>query len=166
MSVCMFDEISFPNGFGLRLASGSDQPFMEDLFRSAREYFYLMPLSKQQVELLLKQQFVLQQSSYRTNFPHAVTFVIEFNGADVGKIMLNKTAGVVHLIDIILASKIRSKGYGSQILCAIKAFAEKKNYQVKLSVDQQNRRARKLYLALGFCVIASSDTHDTLIWSP
>jgi ribosomal protein S18 acetylase RimI-like enzyme len=162
----MFDEMSFSEGFSLRLANVNDQPFMEELFRSTREHFYLMPLPKQQVELLIKQQFVLQQSAYATQFPAASHYVIEFAGEPIGKITLNKTEVDFHLIDIIVASRVRNRGYGTHILRSIQNLAEKKKRQLRLSVDQENQRAKKLYLALGFCILESSNTHDILIWSP
>jgi RimJ/RimL family protein N-acetyltransferase len=160
----MLDNIQLPDEFTLRVAKIEDQAFSEALFCSTREYLYLMPIPKPQVDVLLKQQFVLQQSSYSQRFPDAVNFIVEFNDEPIGKITLNKSNGELHIIDMVLAQKVRNKGHGTRMLSAIQLLAKKQKYQLKLAVDQQNIRAKKLYLRLGFTITESSDTHDTMIW--
>jgi RimJ/RimL family protein N-acetyltransferase len=161
----MLGNILLPDEFTLRVAKTEDQAFSEALFCSTREYLYLMPIPKPQVDLLLKQQFVLQQSSYAQRFPNAVNFVVEFNDEPIGKITLNQSKHELHIVDIVLAQKVRNKGYGTTILSAIQLLTKKRKTQLKLAVDQQNIRAKKLYLALGFKITESSDTHDTMIWT-
>jgi RimJ/RimL family protein N-acetyltransferase len=160
----MLDEILLPEEFTLRVAKTEDQSFSEALFCSTREYLYLLPIPKPQVDLLLKQQFVLQQSSYSQRFPKAVNFIVEFNDEPIGKITLNQSKYDLHIIDMVLAQKVRNKGYGTKILRAIQLSTKKQNGQLTLAVDQQNILAKKLYLALGFKITESSDTHDTMIW--
>jgi RimJ/RimL family protein N-acetyltransferase len=164
MSGDLLDNIFLPDEFTLRVATTADQGFSEALFCSTREYLYLMPIPKPQVDLLLKQQFVLQQSSYAQSFPNAVNLIVEFNAEPIGKITLNRSKHELHIVDMVLAQKVRNQGYGSTILSAIQLLTKKQNARLKLAVDQQNIRAKKLYLALGFKVTESSYTHDTMIW--
>jgi ribosomal protein S18 acetylase RimI-like enzyme len=162
----MLDNIFLPEGFTLRAAKIEDQSFSEALFCSTREYLYLMPLPKPQVDLLVKQQFVLQQSAYALRFPQAVNSIVELNDEPIGKLTLNQSEHELHIVDIVLAQKYRNKGYGTSILSAIQLLTKKRRAQLKLAVDQQNIRAKQLYLALGFNITESSDTHDTMIWLP
>lgn len=160
----MFSEISLPFGLHLRGMQAQDQHFAEELFFSTREYFYQMPMAKQQVDLLIKQQFILQQASYANAFPAAQTFIIQLFIEPVGKIILNNSPDSVHIIDIAFMHSARSKGYGTAILRSLKNLANQLGLPVRLAVDQQNTRAKKLYLSLGFVLIESSSTHDTLSW--
>jgi GNAT superfamily N-acetyltransferase len=162
----LLKEIALPEGLVLRLATAVDQAFMERVFCSTREHFYLMPLPKLQLEILLKQQFVLQQSSYSSQFPHAHTFVVELGDQEIGKITLNQSGSDLHIIDMALLPQTRNKGYGTRILKSIQLWTKKQKLQLKLSVDQQNIRAKKLYLVLGFNTTSSSETHDTMVWLP
>jgi ribosomal protein S18 acetylase RimI-like enzyme len=160
----MFSKLELPYGLGLRKAQVTDQVFAEVLFLSARDYVYQMPIPKAQLDVLLKQQFQLQQASYTASFPLAETFIVEFYGQPIGKLMLNSTAETLHIIDIALLGDMRGKGYGTALLRALKKQAVEQCKPLRLAVDQQNLRAKKLYLGLGFSVIESSATHDTLLW--
>lgn len=160
----MFNEISLPFGLHLRELQPQDQLFTEVLFASTREYFYQMPMAKSQVDMLVKQQFILQQASYAKNFPSAQTFIIQLFSEPVGKVILNNFSDSLHIIDIAFVPSVRGKGYGTAILRALKRLADDMGSPVRLAVDQQNTRAKKLYLSLGFALIESSGTHDTLLW--
>ncbi|PUA26618.1 MAG: hypothetical protein B0W54_23025 [Cellvibrio sp. 79] len=161
----MFSNLSLPFGLGLRAVQLQDQAFMETLFFSTRDYLYQMPVPKSQVDFLIKQQFMMQQASYLASFPAAETFIIELHSQPVGKIILNNTSESLHVIDIALLNAMRGKGFGSAILRALKKVAAQQSLPLRLAVDQQNTRAKKLYLALGFTLIKSSPTHDTLLWN-
>jgi ribosomal protein S18 acetylase RimI-like enzyme len=157
-------EITLSHGLELRPAQAADGAFMEELFRSAREYFYAMPISRQHIDLLVVQQYQLQQASYARQWPAARTMIIERSGQAIGKIMLDESATVVHIIDFVLEPGMRGKGYGTAILQTVQAAAGKR--RMKLSVDRQNLRAKKFYLGFGFQVNAISDTHESMIWTP
>jgi ribosomal protein S18 acetylase RimI-like enzyme len=107
----------------------------------------------------------MQEASYSTSFPLAETFIIEFYSIPVGKIILNNTHESLHIVDIALINNMRGKGFGSAILRALKQVAAQDFQPLRLTVDQQNSQAKKLYLKLGFTLFESSSTHDILLWS-
>lgn len=160
----MLREVSLPLGLGLRALQPQDQAFSEALFASTRDYFYNMPIPQSQIDFLIKQQFQLQQASYAASFPSAEHYIVELFNKPIGKIIVNSTTADLHIIDIALMSDMRAKGFGSMILRALKQSATQDMRTVRLAVDQQNSRAKKLYLSLGFTLIESSSTHDTLLW--
>lgn len=160
----MFNEISLPFGLHLRELQPQDQIFVESLFFSTREYFYQMPVAKSQADMLIRQQFILQQASYVKAFPAAKTLIVQLFSEPIGKIILNNSSDSLHIIDIAFIQSSRGKGYGTAILCGLKNLANEMGLPVRLAVDQQNDRAKKLYLSLGFALIESSSTHDTLLW--
>lgn len=160
----MFSKMSLPLGLHLREMQPQDHIFIETLFSSSREHLYQMPMAKSQVDLLIKQQFILQQTSYANAFPAAQTLIIQLFSEPVGKIILNNSPDSLHIIDIAFIDSMRGKGYGTAILRALKNMANKLDFPIRLAVEQQNIRAKKLYLSLGFALIESSSTHDTLLW--
>lgn len=160
----MFSDISLPFGLHLRELQPQDPIFVEALFLSTREHFYQLPMTRSQVDLLLKQQFILQQASYAKAFPAAQTLIVQLFSEPVGKLTLNNSSDGLHIVDIAFMQSVRGKGYGTAILRALKHMAVQTGRPVRLAVDQQNTRAKKLYLSLGFGLVESSSTHDTLLW--
>lgn len=160
----MLNQLALPFGLFLHRADENDLNFIAAVFFSTRDYFYQLPLPASQVETLLKQQFQMQQASYVASFPLAKLYIIELHGKPVGKLMVNAGQECLHLIDIALIGEVRSKGYGTALLRALKKWAQQQELHFQLSVDQQNIGAKKLYLRLGFNLVESSSTHDTLQW--
>lgn len=160
----MFTDISLPLGLGLREMQLQDQAFAATLFASTRDYLYRMPIPQSQIDFLIQQQFQMQQASYSASFPLAEAFIVELYAKPIGKIILNNTSASLHIIDIALINDMRGKGYGSAVLRALKSLATSGGKSLRLAVDQQNPRAKKLYLHLGFALLESSLTHDTLLW--
>lgn len=161
----MIADISLPFGLSFRAVQVHDQEFLEKVFSSTREHLNLIPLPKSQIDFLIRQQFLMQQSSYSAAFPSAETFIIEHHSIPVGKITLNNTKESIHIIDIALISSMRGVGVGSALLRAIKEAAARQLCPLHLAVDSQNFRAKKLYLELGFVLVESSATHDMLSWN-
>lgn len=160
----MLKDVALPDGLTLRPSTAADAAFMEELFRTTRQHFYSMPLPRPHVDLLLAQQYQLQQASYAGQWPAAYTLLIERAGKGIGKIMLDESGVGVHIIDFVLEPGARGKGYGTAVLQALQAAAGER--PIELSVDRQNLPARKLYQAHGFRVDAASDTHESMSWSP
>lgn len=160
----MLSRLTLPLPLTIQPAQETDAAFAENVFFSTREHFYQLPLAPQQIDALLKQQFQLQQASYKTNFPDAQLYVIHMLKRPIGKLLIDVHGGYLRVVDIALIKEMRSKGYGSAILQGLKDFARQEGLGVQLSVDQQNLRAKNLYLKLDFCVIESSATHDLLCW--
>jgi hypothetical protein len=85
----MLKDISLAGGLVLRGAQAEDAAVMEQLFRSTRDYFHAMPIPPQYVDLLLAQQYQLQQASYARQLPRARTLIVEQAGAAIGTLMLD-----------------------------------------------------------------------------
>jgi GNAT superfamily N-acetyltransferase len=162
----MLNAISLPNGLSLRCADERDHVFMARVFGSTREYLYHMDLPIPYVDALVKQQFTLQCDSYRRQFPHANSFVIHCMAQAIGRVIVEESASSLLIVDLTLLPESCGKGYGTAILQALKAVAETQQCDLKLSVDRQNWRAKKRYAALGFNVVAETDTHESMVWWP
>lgn len=154
------------DGLELRPARAEDRFFLEWLFRSTREFLYSLPLPPQSLEMLLDQQYRLQQASYKEQWPDAATLVIQLSGKAIGKIMLDENQTALHIVDFAIKPDMRGRGYGTAIVQALQADAAKRGLSMQLSVDRQNLPAKKLYLGLGFQVNGISETHESMRWLP
>ena len=160
----MINQIKLPEGFSFRFAQTDDSQLLLELFSSARQHLLLLPLPKLQLDLLISQQFLLQQHSYASQYPQCCHFIIQFNSKVIGKITLDESPSSLRIVDLIIAPAERNKGYGKSIIQAIQSYALRKKVTLDLSVDQQNISARKLYLALGFVTHSLSETHEHMVW--
>lgn len=159
----MLKGLCHAEGLELRSAHPQDHALLEALFRSARDYLYRLPLPREHVELLISQQYQLQQASYAQQWPAARTFVVERMGVAIGKLMLDEGDSTVHIIDLVLDPAMRGQGYGTTLVRAVQSAAGER--RVGLSVDRQNAAAKKLYARLGFRVDAVSDSHESMSWA-
>lgn len=161
----MTHELMLPPGFNLRVAGPQDEQFLRALFGSARPELALLPLPPAQLEQLITQQYEWQQKSYLSQFSTAENWIIETQSGPVGKIMLHRSESQVHIIDFIIAPDWRSRGVGRTILVALKHYVELTACALRLSVDRQNIRAKRLYVQQGFIVSQTSETHEQMVWS-
>lgn len=162
----MNNELALPPEFALRLAGAGDVSFLFELFCSARTELALLPLPQVQLEQLMRQQYEWQQNGYASQYPDANTWIIKNDSMKVGKITLFETAGLVHIVDFIIAPNWRSQGIGNTILETLKNHVANNSCVLRLSVDRQNIHAKRLYLRCGFAVSQMSDTHEQLSWPP
>lgn len=160
----MLEDLVLPAAYSLRFVHKNDDIFLFSLFCSTRTEFSLLPLPPQQLELLLQQQYRLQQTGYATQYPLAMSLVIEYQSVNIGKIVINKSDTSVHIVDFAIAPPYRGCGYGSAILESVKAYAHANGATVTLGVDRQNMRARRLYQRLGFLPYEISETHEWMLW--
>ena len=99
-------------------------------------------------------QFKAQHDYYQEIYTGAHFWMIEKNGAPIGRLYLdesfeNKT---VRIIDITLLPEWRSKGIGHQLLRDIIHFSNRLNRPVSIHVESFNP-AMNLYKKLGFELI-------------
>ena len=160
----MLADVLANSGLELRPARVEDDVFAEQLFRSTRKYLTQILVDSQFPETLIQQQFQWQQRHYKQLWPDAKDFIIYFSMQPVGKLTLNETANDLHIIDFIIAEKMRGKGLGTSLLRALQAVAKKQSLALRLSVDCENLSARRLYLALGFKVVTQTDTQAFMVW--
>jgi ribosomal protein S18 acetylase RimI-like enzyme len=145
-------------------ANISDDLFMEQLFYSNKPFFYDLGLPPAAVEIMLAQQYQLQQTGYKIQFPNAATFIVRHQGQAIGKVMIDNNGHTIHIIDLAIIPQMRGRGFGSEILDGIKLNATRLGLPVCLSVDKDNVRAKRLYQNHGFCTADVSDSHEAMLW--
>ena len=160
----MRGELNLPIGLSVKAANTNDDPFMAQLFYSTKTLFYELGLPSEVVEIMLEQQYRLQQASYREQYPNANTYILFYHQQAVGKVMLDISEYKIHIIDLIIIPDMRGQGFGSVILEAIKQEALKRHLPVGLSVESENTQAKKLYLQHGFKLDSCSGFYETMLW--
>lgn len=147
-----------------RPATAADAVIMATLFNSSRSHFYQLGLPSAAVDLLLQQQYQLQQTSYYTHFPQACDYVFSHQGQVIGKLTLDMNSQAMHIVDLIFFPEHRGQGFGSGVLTALKQVAMAQPVPINLSVDSQNIRAKTLYLKHGFFTVSATASHEVMQW--
>ena len=151
----------------LRGIKPDDEIFLQKLFRLTRPHLTQIPMPAEFVEALIQQQYDLQKSSYGRHFPGCGHFLVLRHQEPIGRMMLYLDAEQtsLRLVDISLLPQWCGQGYGSALLWSLQSLAQKNKWQLVLSVDHQNWRAKKLYDSLGFQLEGASATHAVMTWS-
>ena len=163
-----FDDLLTDSGaLRMRKARPRDQGFLLQLFRSSRPHLSQIPMPTEFVVALVQQQYDLQRISYGKQFPDYLDLLILLDWQPIGNLKLykNDEAECLRLLDIALLPAHQGRGYGRALLRALQNHAVQNDWAFRLSVDRQNRRAKKLYSELGFRLENTSMTHEAMIWT-
>jgi ribosomal protein S18 acetylase RimI-like enzyme len=160
----MLNQLNSLFGISIRHASDRDAIIMAELFYSTRCDFYQLGLPQMTVDMLLQQQYQLQQMSYKSHYPNAKDYILCQQSQVIGKLTLAVNPEYLHLVDLVLTPEIRGKGLGTAVLEALKQDAIVQRADIRLSVALDNPRAKALYLKEGFIVKTISETHQSMQW--
>jgi ribosomal protein S18 acetylase RimI-like enzyme len=105
------------------------------------------------------------KNSYQLQFPDAENLIISYGGVNAGRLMLYRTKGKIHLIDISLLPSYRNRGVGSSLLKALQHEALMNHQIIELHVTPHNP-ARRLYERLEFQLHESLDFYWKMVWQP
>ena len=153
-----------PQVIYLRQVCTEDEAFLFALFCTSREAEFA-PLTQPQRETLLRFQYQAQSLDYAARFPHSQHFIIDFRGQVAGRLLLNREAEELRVVDIAVVPELQRQGIASAVLKSVISEAEASRIALRLSVWHSSP-ALGLYRRLGFCVRASSATHLELEWVP
>ncbi|MBU59695.1 MAG: GNAT family N-acetyltransferase [Alcanivorax sp.] len=155
-----------PGGLTLRPARTSDAAFLRELYAATRGDLSLLP-DAELAASLIDLQFNAQTEGYGRDFPDAMHFIIGLHQDRIGRLILDFSAGRVHVVDLSLIPAARGQGHGASLLRAMQRTAERVAAPVMLAVDRDNPGARDLYARLGFrSEGARGDFHEALVWWP
>jgi len=150
----------------LRSALPSDEPLLFKLYASTRlEEFAHMPLSAEQLEAILKMQFIAQQRGYEAQHPLADHHIILFEDEEIGRILLDRSKDRFHLADITLLPEFRGRGIGSLLLKNLQEEAALAGKSFGLFVFLSNP-AKRLYERLGFSEVGANGLYTQMLWQP
>ena len=159
-------EIDSPLGpVTLRTETDADRDFRYRLFCDSRQPEFALLLPPPAYEQVMRHQFHAQTVSYRADFPRARFDIIELGGQPIGRIVVDRPADVVYIVDQAIVPELRNKGIGTAIMHALMKEARAAGVPVRLMVASQGDPAARLYARLGFAAIdAATPMYATLEW--
>ena len=168
MSACCRVQVELPpslaaGGFSLRPEAEADDPFLLDLYESARasELAMLAGWTSEQRRAFISQQFHAQRHHYRERLVNCRFDVIERENEPVGRLYTQETPSQLRIIDIALIPVLRGQGFGTSILRHLLAGADAAGLPVGLFVEPGNPASR-LYRRLGFLTVAELDFYTEM----
>src|SRR5262249_43580664 len=142
------------------------EAFLFRVYASTRELeLAVVPWSDEQKNAFLSMQFQAQSRSYRDQFPKADYQVISRAGADLGRLIVNRTTDYedIRLIDIALLPEHRNAGIGTALIKDLLDEATRTERPLRLHVETYNP-AYHLYERLGFKKIADEGVYWQMEW--
>jgi ribosomal protein S18 acetylase RimI-like enzyme len=150
----------------LEPAASSDQEFFYRTFASTRAAeVALTGWTAEQQESFLRMQFEAQRRGYLMQTPAARYWVIRLDGTPVGRLIVDRSAGDIHLIDIGLLPEFRGHGIGSTLMAALIQESTQEQKAIRLFVERFNS-ALQWYEGLGFKVISGGQIYLEMLWQP
>lgn len=148
----------------LRPTQSDDLGFLYDVYASTRfEELEQTPWSDDQKAAFLRMQFDAQHQWYHGQFADAQYQVIELDGVPVGRLYVERTGCMIHVIDIALLPEYRNRGIGGAHLRALMDEAAQAGMPLRIFVETFNP-ARRLYDRLGFRVFSEHGVHLQMEW--
>lgn len=159
-------EIASPLGtLRLRPELDEDDAFRFALFCQSRPAeLALLPIEPAAREQLMRLQHRAQTTSYRTSFPGARFDIIELDGSPIGRLVIDRTAQHIAIVDWAITPELRGRGIGTAILQAILEEARQAGREVRLKVFSSNGAALRLYLRFGFEPVSAISFYTELAW--
>lgn len=147
----------------LRPEAPRDEGFLYEVYASTRaEELAQTNWDETMRRRFLQQQFNAMRLGYRSMFPTGEFLIIELGGQPVGRLVIDRGAPEIRVVDLALLPTQRNRGIGTVLMRQVCAHAEK---PVRLCV-LKNNRARRWYERLGFKVIGEQGVYDELEWIP
>ena len=149
----------------IRPATRDDEGFLLHLFAGTRPEFDLLDLPESQKQALLSMQFKAQRQQYDASYPQAESGIILRDGRPIGRMLVDRTAREITLIDIALLPEHRNTGIGTELIKELLGEAAEARKPVRLHVLKSNP-ALRLYERLGFSKVGDQSMYFEMLFQP
>lgn len=151
----------------LRPEREEDRDFRFALFRQSRPpEWATAALAPDVLDEVMHLQFRAQTVGYAGQFPRARFDIVEQGGVPIGRIVVDREPGAIHVVDQAIVPSRRSRGIGTAIMRSLMAEAAGRGVPVNLEVGDSNDPSLRLYLRLGFAVVEELSMYLSLAWTP
>lgn len=152
----MFDEVTTRP---VRLPS--DREFLISVYAATRPELSMLAWSESQTEAFVRQQFEAQTRHYQTFFPQARHSVIAVDGEPAGRLIVDRSAEEIRIVDIALLPQFRRAGAGSTLVRRLFEEADASRLPVRCHVEQSND-ARLFWERLGLVASGQDGMHISM----
>lgn len=159
------DESDFPGEIRLsrRNETPADVEFRFELFCRSRppgeDFARLDPPLR---DTLLRQQLLGQIAGYRAQFPQARYEILEMGGRPVGRLIVERGAEALHIVDLAIMPEWRSRGIGARLLRELAHEASMAHMPVRFHSFLHNEDGNRLFHRLDFIPIAHTELQ--ILW--
>lgn len=148
----------------LRPAGPDDARFLFDLYAGSRmDELAGAGWTAPQRDTFLRLQYAARDAHYRSAFPEAIDQIVLCGDTGAGRLLVDRRANALHIVDVALLPARQSQGLGSTLLRELQREAEVSQRPLLLHVEMHNR-ARALYRRLGFAEIETQGLHVSMCW--
>jgi ribosomal protein S18 acetylase RimI-like enzyme len=155
-----------PPPVSLRPEQPGDEGFLFDVYAGTREAeLALTNWDGPMRRAFLNQQFNAMRQGYRSMFPSGEFLIIELDGLAAGRMVINRGAIEIRVVDLALLPAHRNRGIGTRLMRQVCADAAAAGTPVRLCV-LKNNRALRWYERLGFTKIGEQGFYHELEWRP
>jgi GNAT superfamily N-acetyltransferase len=148
---------------GLRPEQPGDETFLAEVYASTRqEEMDLTNWDAPTRAAFLDMQFKAMRRGYRTMYPKARFSVILLDETPVGRIVVDRAATEIRVVDIALLPAHCGRGIGTKLMREVMDEAARSAKPVRLCVFQ-GTRATGFYLRLGFSMVEPG-IYQTMEW--
>ncbi len=150
----------------LRPATAADDAFLYEVFTSLwTEEVSLMP-NPQLVQHFLRIQYTAQQQRFDARHPHMQRFVVMCEGEPAGRLFLDRTPSLVHVVELTLLPRFRARGLCSTLIRDVVAEAHQNGQTVSIRADRRSATGAAICERLGFRMVVVDDQDRYFEWSP
>lgn len=148
-------------------AEKNDEDFLAKVFFSARKVeFSMLGWGDEQLRSFLSMQYNFQKQSYCATVPDAENSIIWYGNKKAGRLLVDRNADEITLVDIALLEEFRGLGIGSEIILDLVNEAGKRNIPLRLHGAIRNEGALRLYKKLGFQITGTDQVNHSMEWRP
>jgi ribosomal protein S18 acetylase RimI-like enzyme len=144
-----------------RPTEGHDLAFLRELFTSTRDE--LEVLSSDVRYLLIDMQFRAQRRHFATTYPNARHEILEVEGVEVGRLVVDESGPSVRIVDITVRRGRRGHGIATAVVNDLIVSAEADNRSVEVVLWTGNTSARHTFRGFGFEVLANEGGYLTMV---
>jgi ribosomal protein S18 acetylase RimI-like enzyme len=112
--------------------------------------------------VLIDMQFRAQRRQHTAQFPDAQHDILVVNGVEVGRVLVDRSQGGCHIIDISVSLGHRRAGIATTVLTEIVDEAAAAGQRVWLTIWAGNAAARQLCERAGLAVSSDADGYLTM----
>lgn len=149
----------------LRDAVAADRAFERELFAGSLDAAFDQ-LDDAVRAQLVDTQFEMRERAYAAEHPDAVRSIVLYDGAPVGRLVVDESDSTIHLIDIAIVPGMRRTGIGSEVFAVLVDRALRSGHPIVLHVERSNTPAIAFYRSHGCREVAADPVHSRFEFTP